>query len=486
MKLEQIVEEIKDILLEVKGNLDLEISSICCDSRKVQKGSLFIAVKGHNLNGDDFICEAIESGAVVIATESSLTLPVATLQVKNSYEALAKIAEFFHEKPASAFDLIGVTGTNGKSSTVYILDAILKASGYCTGMIGTIINRIADREEASNLTTPDALSLQNLFSEMRDSQVKKVSLEVSSHALSQHRTGTVAFKTAVFTNLTQDHLDYHGDMENYFLAKRKLFDEFLDQSGCAIINTDDSYGEKLFKSLQNSNAFSVGKSADCDYRISSIKHGKTGSSFTLSGKAKNLDIQTSLCGDFNIYNSALAVAAAWQNGVSDESIQKALKAFSGVPGRLEMFSSSTGLRVFVDYAHTPDALEKALVSIKNLGENLYCVFGCGGDRDKSKRPLMAKAAEQHADKIWITDDNPRTEKSEAILEEIKKGFTSLENVRQQADRYSAINEAIAEMNVKDVLLVAGKGHEDYQIYGTKKTAFCDRQAVKEILGKISA
>lgn len=486
MKLEQIVEKINDILLEVKGNSDIEISSVCCDSRKVKKGSLFIAVKGHNLNGDDFISEAIKSGAVAIVTESSLTFSVPVLRVKNSYEALASIAEVFHGKPASSFDLIGVTGTNGKSSTVYIIDAILREAGFCTGMAGTIKNRIADKEETSNLTTPDALSLQQLFSQMRESNVQKASLEISSHALSQHRTGTVPFKTAVFTNLTQDHLDYHGDMENYFAAKRMLFDKFLHESGSAVINTDDPYGKELYESLNGEKVFSVSCTPDSDYQISSMGFDPEGSSFTLSGEGKSLEIKTKLCGTFNIYNVALAVVAAWQNGVDDKTVIQALKNFSGVPGRLEMFSSKKGQRVFVDYAHTPDALEKALAAVKELGERLFCVFGCGGDRDKTKRPLMAQAAANLADEIWITDDNPRTEDSSAILEDIKKGFISLDNVHEQPNRYKAIQEAVIQMNVKDVLLVAGKGHEDYQIYGKEKTAFCDRQAVKEILGKLSA
>lgn len=486
MKLGQIVDEVKDILLEVNGSTDQEISSICCDSRKVKPGSLFIAVKGSVLNGDDFISEAIKSGAVALATESSLSFPVPTLRVTNSYEGLARIAETFHAKPAEKMDLIGITGTNGKSSTVYILDAILSGAGICTGMIGTIQNKIAGESEASTYTTPDALSLQNLFERMVEKNVKKVSLEVSSHALSQHRTGSASFKTAVFTNLTQDHLDYHGDMNSYFQAKRKLFDDFLHESGVAIINIDDEYGKKLFDSCSSVKTLSVGRSSSAQYQITNISQDSFGSSFTLNCEGKDLKLKTKLCGLFNIYNAALAAVAALHNGVPEDSLQNSLETFAGVPGRLEMFRAKNGLRVFVDYAHTPDALEKALNALKDSGEKLFCIFGCGGDRDKGKRPLMAKAAESLADKIWITDDNPRTESPKDILEDIKCGFKSLQNVREQSDRYKAVEEAVSEMSDRDVLLVAGKGHEDYQIYGTEKRAFCDRKAVKEILGKISA
>ena len=486
MKLEQIVDEVKDILLEVNGNLNQEILSICCDSRKVKKGSLFVAVKGNKLNGDDYISDAINSGAVAVASESCLSLSVPFLQVKNSYAALSRVAEVFHGSSANAFDLIGVTGTNGKSSTVYILDALLSSAGFCTGMVGTISNKIAGFEEKTEYTTPDALSLQDLFARMKEAKVEKVSLEVSSHALSQHRIGSVPFKTAIFTNLTQDHLDYHGDMESYFQAKRKLFDEFLDDSGTAIINIDDAYGMKLFLSFDSDRAVSVGCSVNAQYRIESISQETLGCTFTLSYEGKQLILKTMLGGLFNVYNAALAVVAALQHGVSEDDIRKSLEGFQGVPGRLEMFTALNGLRVFVDYAHTPDALEKALKAIKGSGVKLFCVFGCGGDRDKRKRPLMAQAVEKQADRIWITDDNPRTEDAEKIQADIKQGFASLENVRQQPDRYKAIEEAVSAMTPLDVLLVAGKGHEDYQIYGSEKIEFCDRKAVTEILGRLSA
>ena len=486
MILGQIVDDLKDILLEIKGSLELEITSVCCDSRKVQPGSLFVAVKGHKFNGEDFISEAIKMGAVAVAAESPLSLSITSIQVSSSYSALACIAETFHGKPAEKMDLIGVTGTNGKSSTVYMIDALLKGSSYTTGMLGTIQNRIGSRTESAELTTPDALSLQALFVEMLKESVEKVSLEVSSHALSQHRVGSVPFKIAVFTNLTQDHLDYHGNMESYFAAKRKLFDEFLDDSGTAIINIDDQYGKKLFHSCSSKDKVAVGQSSEADFIISDIEQKESGLSFSLTVDENKISFSTHLSGLFNVYNSALAIVSALKSGVSLESIQKSLCTFEGVPGRMEMFKSAQGHRVFVDYAHTPDALEKALAGLKGLGERLICLFGCGGDRDKGKRPLMAQAAEEHADQIWITDDNPRTESSDQILDDIKAGFKTLDKIHVESDRYKAIESAVNFMTAKDVLLVAGKGHEDYQIYGHKKTPFCDRSLVKEILGKISA
>ena len=486
MNLGQIVEGIKNILLETHGKTDVEISSICSDSRKVKPGTLFVAVKGSQLDGDDFIGEAIQKGAVAVASESSLSLQVPLLKVKNSYQALSGIAEAFYQYPAREFDLVGVTGTNGKSSTVFILDAIFSAAGLKTGMIGTICNRIAGENQKADYTTPDALSLQALYKEMKAANVQKLSMEVSSHALAQYRVGTVAFKTAVFTNLTQDHLDYHGSMQDYFEAKKRLFSDFLHTSGKAVINIDDEYGEKLAGGIQESQLVKVGQAANADYRISSISYGRTQSEFTLTAGEKPLTIKTSLTGEFNIYNVALAAAAALENGISPKDLTQALESFSGVPGRLEMIVGKAGQRVFVDYAHTPDALEKVLSTLKGKGERLFCIFGCGGDRDKTKRPIMARAVEKYADQIWITDDNPRTEASENILEDIKCGFTSLLNVRVQSDRYKSIYEAINSMNKNDVLLVAGKGHEDYQIYGHEKKYFCDRKVVAEVLEKVCA
>ena len=487
MTLKQIVEGIKDILLENRGkNKAAEIISVCCDSRKVVPGTLFIAVKGTQFDGDDFIGEAIRKGAVAIASESSLSLSIPSLKVTNSYQALSRISEVFYGKPAESFDLIGVTGTNGKSSTVYILDAIFCEAGKKTGMVGTICNRIAGKDEVAWLTTPDALSLQELFLRMKEAKVSKLSMEVSSHALTQYRIGSIPFKTALFTNLTQDHLDYHGDMNSYFEAKKKLFYEFLHESGKAIINIDDQYGKELAKGVNEAQLISVGQETTADYQISDILYHRTGTQFQLSYKEGALNLNSSLTGEFNVYNVALAVAAALENSISPELVVKALKSFNGVPGRLEMFTSKKGHRVFVDYAHTPDALEKVLVALKGLGNRLYCIFGCGGDRDKTKRPLMASVAELNADEIWITDDNPRTEEPLEILNDIKAGFKSLNEVHIQQDRYKSILEAIETMSSEDVLLVAGKGHEDYQIYGKEKKSFCDRSAVKEILEKVCA
>jgi len=486
MNLEQIVVGIKNILLENNGNTATEISSICCDSRKVVSGSLFIAIKGYQFDGDDFIGEAIQKGAVAIASESSLSLSVPCLKVSNSYQALSKIAEIFYGEPAREIDLIGVTGTNGKSSTVYILDAIFSEAGITTGMIGTICNRINGRDEKASFTTPDALSLQSIFSKMKESNVEKLSMEVSSHALAQYRVGSIPFKTALFTNLSQDHLDYHKSMDCYFEAKRKLFSEFLHESGKAIINIDDDYGEKLAESIDTFQLVSVGQEPEAYYRIANISYTRTHSEFTLVSKDLSLTLKTQLTGEFNIYNVALSVVAALENGVQSEVIIRALENFKGVPGRLELMLGKKGQRVFVDYAHTPDALEKVLLTLKGKGERLFCLFGCGGDRDKTKRPLMASVVEKYADKIWVTDDNPRTEESAQIIEDIKAGFKTLEKVKVQADRYKSIYEAIEDMNTEDVLLVAGKGHEDYQIYGNEKKYFCDRSVVKEILEKVCA
>ena len=486
MTFQHIVDHLGGLLLNTKGKKEVEITSVSCDTRKLEPGAVFIAVKGIEFNGENFVNEAIKKGAVAVVAESSLSLSIPFIKVSSSYRALSRIAETFYGHPASHFEMTGITGTNGKSSTAFILDYILRKNGFSTGMTGTIFNRINEHTEPSELTTPDAVSIQKLFCKMKTANVSKLVMEVSSHALLQHRTGTVPFKTAVFTNLTRDHLDYHGSMENYFAAKKMLFDEFLHESGKAVINIDDEYGRILAYQLNEKGRISVGQSMDADYRIANINYDREKTEYDLIFKGEKLHLVQKLTGEFNVYNSALAVAAAMAQGVSGRQAASALENFSGVPGRLELFTAENGKRVYVDYAHTPDALQKVLSSLKEDKTKLFCIFGCGGDRDKTKRPQMAKAVESFADEIWLSDDNPRKEDPAAIFNDILQGFEDPDRVHLQHSRKEAVKEAVSQMGCDDVLLVAGKGHEDYQIYGKKKQPYCDRQTVREILRGESA
>ncbi len=481
MKLEQFVEHLGDNLLKSSVNRQNEVFGVTCDSRRVKKGDIFVAIKGDAFNGEEFIEEALEKGAALIVSESPNS---SGLQVSNAYRAYSCLAELFAGMPAKNLSLIGITGTNGKSSTAFILESILCDAGISTGVIGTIHNRFGNKVETSTLTTPDALVLQSLFSRMKKASVKTVVFEVSSHALSQYRLGSVSVNTAIFTNLTHDHLDYHGDMEAYYLAKKKLFVEFLNEDGTAIINVNDEYGQRLVKDIDCRKVVTVGNNGD--FQLLNVECGRLNSSFRLKSEKYELAVKVPLQGQFNVMNAALAIVAALQNDVSPDTIVESLKTFPGVPGRLEMFVGEHGQRVFVDYAHTPDALEKALETLKPLADKVICIFGCGGDRDKSKREAMASVAETFADFVIVTDDNPRTENPKGIIDDILLGFKEKSGFMVEGDRYKAIEIGIGRIGESDVLLVAGKGHEDYQIYGTEKQKFCDRSVVKEILGRISA
>ena len=484
MNLLQLVDHLGDNLQENHLTEKHNVWGVTCDSRKITPGTIFVAIKGAQFNGEDFITQAFEKGAPFIVSESSHD-NIEYLKVNNAYQAMSSLAEIFAGLPASELELIGITGTNGKSSTTFILEHILCSSGIKTGVIGTIHNRFGDIVETANMTTPDPVNLQQLFIRMRDEDIKSVVMEVSSHALAQHRIGSLPVKTAIFTNLTQDHLDYHGDMESYFAAKRLLFDEFLHESGFAIVNIDDASGAILAKSLNPENLISVGFQK-AEFQIHNVIADRLNTSFELISKSEKLKISVPLQGDFNVMNTALASVAALKQGVSAEEVEKSLQSFPGVPGRLELFCGVDGRRVYVDYAHTPDALEKVLETLKPLGKKLICLFGCGGDRDKTKRPKMAAAAERLADLVIVTDDNPRTEDSKTIITDISQGFKKLQLVQVEADRYKAIEHGISLTGPDDIFLVAGKGHEDYQIYGKETLSFCDRTTVKELLERISA
>ena len=478
MKLKEILASVQEIIVSENFNQSTDVKGISSDSRQIKPGYIFVAIKGALSNGEDFIDQAISNGAIAIVAQSEINVQCSFIQVKNSYLALALLAEDFQGHPAADLKLIGLTGTNGKSSSSFILEHILHFNKVKTGVLGTIHNRFAETVEDSKLTTPDALTLQSLLLRMKDAHVETVVMEVSSHALEQYRCGLANFSLALFSNLTQDHLDYHGDMESYYQSKKKLFTEGLNESGTALINIEDEYGARLFEEIK-CNKLSIG--SDGDYQISAIVQNRNSLTYTLSFAGEETLMQVPLLGEFNVMNSALAVAAAHQCGISFQQSYQALHEFSGIPGRMEFFESVCGKRIFVDFAHTPDALEKVLITLKELDATVHCLFGCGGDRDRSKRKLMAQAVDVHADYIYLTDDNPRSEDPQQIFADVLKGLSDAPKVYRQHDRRAAIKYAFEQMGHHDILLIAGKGHEEYQIYGKERIAYSDRQVVCELL-----
>ena len=480
MKLKACLESLQDNFLQVSDASEQEIIDITTDSRQVKKGSLFIAIQGSVSNGEDFISQAVANGCIAVIAENDYQLSCISIKVKDAYLATSQLAEFLHEYPAKSLNLIGITGTNGKSSIAMLIYWLLKQNGVVSGLSGTIETSFGDVKKSSTMTTPDAMSFQRILKEMKSSAVSHVVLEVSSHALSQHRTGTHAFKTAIFTNLTQDHLDYHQDMNDYFAAKFRLFKELLSESGKAIVNIDDEYGKKIFGSLEKEQVITVSSHQSADVQISNISCGFSGTIFDLKIGAENYKVNSPLLGEFNVMNLVQAFIALELEGISIERSLELIQDFPGVPGRMQVFKKKHKM-VVVDYAHTPDALEKALSCLRPLTVELHCLFGCGGDRDISKRSLMGQVAEQYSDRLWLTDDNPRTESSESIVEDILGGVQEPQKVKVELDRARCIQHAVEALSQEGILLVAGKGHEDYQIYGTEKRRFCDKETVMKVL-----
>ena len=484
MNLSSCLEVLQGNLLNSPEAINQKISSIEIDSRKVKTGSLFVAIKGTKSNGEDFIPQAEQNGCVAVVAENSVDFKGSSIQVKDTYLAAAQLAEYQYESPAESMDLIGVTGTNGKTSVSMMIHWLLEKSGRKAGLSGTVFISYGNVQESSEMTTPDALSFQKMLFEMKQHGVETVCLEVSSHALSQHRVGTYPFKTAIFTNLTQDHLDYHDDMDDYFSAKARLFTELLGEKGKAVINVDDEYGKRLARSIAADRLISVGLCGSVDYKIKNIESTFNGIKFEIEKEGKIFSVKSPLIGRFNAFNLVQVIAALELEGIPLSESVKLLEGFPGVPGRMQVFVRENKM-VVVDYAHTPDALEKALTALKPLTSKLHCIFGCGGDRDNSKRSLMGEVASKYVDQLWLTDDNPRTEASEKIIEDILSGIAESSHVNIEQDREACIQKAVLGLDEGEILLVAGKGHEDYQIYGSEKKAFCDRAVVSKYLEELA-
>jgi UDP-N-acetylmuramoyl-L-alanyl-D-glutamate--2,6-diaminopimelate ligase len=475
---------------ELRGDGATTVTDVVLDTRDVGPGTLFCCVPGARADGHDFAAKAVELGAAALCVEHPVHLDgdpgVPQLVVAAVRPALPTLAAAFWGHPSRRLDLVGVTGTNGKTTTTYMLEAIARAAGLVPGVIGTVEVRIGDERRAVVRTTPEAPDLQRLLAEMADSGVGLAAMEVSSHGLAIGRVDATSFKVAVFTNLTQDHLDFHPDMEDYFGAKARLFTPAL--AGAGVVNVDDPYGRRLASSA-GVPTVTVGTGPEADWRATDVVASLAGTSFTVASPAGSVPVRLALAGQFNVANALGALAAADRLGIDLGTAVAGLEALTGVPGRFERVDAGQPFTVLVDYAHTPDSLENSLVSARAVagGGRVLVAFGCGGDRDRAKRPLMGEIAGRLADLVVVTSDNPRSEVPAAIVDEVAAGARRTAApgaLHVEVDRRSAIRQVLAAARPGDVVLVAGKGHEQGQEFaGGHKLPFDDRVvAHQELLG----
>jgi UDP-N-acetylmuramoyl-L-alanyl-D-glutamate--2,6-diaminopimelate ligase len=486
MKLRELLRDVH--VHEVRGSDDVDITGVTADSRLVRKGFVFVAIPGTQQDGAKFIAPAVEKGAAAVIIGNAAEVGGATqIRVDDPRAALAVIAANFYSRPAEKLSLIGVTGTSGKTTTTKMIESIFDATGEPAGLIGTIEYRAGDERLNADRTTPDAVVLQEWFAKMVKANVRHAVMEVSSHALALKRTYGVPFAAAVFTNLSRDHFDFHKDFEDYYGAKRILFDQIDRSRKTAVVNIDDQYGRRLCDEI-GSAAFKFGRADGADIRPAkdfevSVR-GLRGDIITPKGKIR---VESRLIGLPNLYNWLGAIGAAIVVGIPTSAIEKGIRNLPSVRGRFERVDAGEGPTVIVDYAHKPDALEKLLHAVREVaGERrIVVIFGCGGDRDKGKRPLMGEIAGKLADMTILTSDNPRSENPETILDEIEKGMKSTKDARYAriADRRRAIAEAVSEAADDDVIIIAGKGHESYQVVGDQIVHFDDREEAELALKK---
>lgn len=479
MKLVQLIKNINCKI--VQGCADTEVNAVQYDSRKVGRGDLFVCITGFQTDGHKYAKSAIEKGASVIVAEhmaEGMENSGASIVItENTRKALALISAAYYDNPSEKINVIGVTGTNGKTTTTYLIKTILDSLGYKTGVIGTIGNMIGKRTLHADRTTPESLELQELFSEMSCEGVSFAVMEVSSHSLALDRVTGVKYSTAIFTNLTQDHLDYHKTMENYMKAKGILF----SMAEKAVINIDDAAGAYM-RSVAKGLVMTTGiESESADLRAENISVTAEGVSYTLDYEGRQYPVKLNIPGRFSIYNSLGAIGACLLNGIKMEDILKGLSLNEGVPGRFQAVPNNLGITAIVDYAHTPDGLENILETAHEFAKGkIITVFGCGGDRDRTKRPIMAEIVGKLSDFAIITSDNPRTENPASILDDVEVGMIPTKcPYHKIVDRREAINEAIRMARKDDVVIIAGKGHEDYQIFADKTIHFDDVEEVKK-------
>ena len=462
----------------------LSVSGVACHSKQVKPGDLFVAVKGADADGAAYIPEALKHGAKVIVSERDFPSDPKTVKVivPDARKVLAWVCHRFYETPSETLTVIGITGTNGKTTVAHLVESLLKEAGFGVGLIGTIAHRVGDREIPAQNTTPGALEIQSLLSQMVHAASHYAVMEVSSHALDQQRVTSVKFQTAVFTNLTHDHLDYHHTEEAYFQAKRRLFAS-LDKEATSILNADSPYCGRI-KEATRANCLTYGfqKKADLSLDSSSFKKHAESVSFDCFTPGGTLHITSHLIGNHNLYNVLAAVGVGLSQGIPLETIQEGIAHVTSVAGRLEKIEAGQSYAVYVDYAHTEDALRVVLLSLREFTPGrLLVVFGCGGDRDRTKRPRMAEVVARSSDWAVVTSDNPRSEDPKKILKEVETGFPGSFNYHLEEDRARAIESALLEAKRGDTVLIAGKGHETTQVFKDQTIDFDDRKIAYDIL-----
>jgi len=487
MELTQLLNSVH--VIQVIGNVQRkDVASIVYDSRKVTKTSLFVAIKGFNTDGHKFILEAISKGALAIVLENNDAVPedifihqgIAKVLVSDSRIALAELSNYFFKEPSKKLKLIGITGTNGKTTTSYFMKNILETSGNKVGLTGTIANYIGNEKVDSSLTTPEANDMNELLFRMYKHGCSYAVMETSSHSLFLKRTYNLNFGAGIFTNISSDHLDFHGSFENYLNAKKILFDS-LSNSAFGIYNIDDINSISI---INNSKAklFSYGITAGADFLLKNIQFDLNGTNFTIEFKGNSYNAGTSLVGDFNALNAGAAFATTVLFGINEEEAIEGIKNTPQVPGRFEIIGKGSK-KVIVDYSHTADSLEKTLIAIRKIVKDknpVYTVFGCGGNRDKTKRPVMGRIASEYSTKAIITSDNPRFENPYEIIEEIRKGI-SKDNYEEIEEREKAIEKTIRNSENNAIILIAGKGHECYQEINGIRNHFSDRETAERYL-----
>ena len=489
--------ELIECLKPVKNStpdIKLEFTGVSQDSRKILEGNIFVCVEGEKFDGHKFASQAAEKGAALLVSQKPLSEEINCpyIVVEDTQFAIACLSSHFHGCPSKALDLIGVTGTNGKTTVTHLVETIFEKTGESCALIGTLGNRLSsdDSYEETDYTTPQAPELQQGLRNIADKNIKKVVMEVSSHSLDQHRVTECEFAGAVFTNLTQDHLDYHITMENYFKAKAKLLNLLKKPSNkYAVINIDDKYFSRLPGLIPEDTikVLTYGVENEADIQAIDIKFSINGAEFMCKTPLGTEKVQLQLAGMFNVYNVLAAIGVGIAEGIDLKTVLRAVEEVPCIPGRFEVVSKEP--LVIIDYAHTPNGLENILSAAKKLvpeDGKLVCVFGCGGDRDVTKRPQMGAIAEKICDKIVITSDNPRTEDQQQIITDILTGIQELDSSKfiVEIDRTIAIEQALYNSKPKDVIVVAGKGHEDYQIIGNEKIHFDDKEEVKKALVKM--
>ncbi len=486
MKLKQIIAEVGDI--DAEKVADRDISGIAYDSRRVTPGMIFVAIPGRNVDGHEYISKAISRGAaaVICQSDSVGTSRADVIRVPDSRLALARTAAAFYAHPSAQLDVVGVTGTNGKTSVSFMVKHILENAGHSTGLLGTVRYEIGERSIPAQRTTPEALEIQQMMRQMLRAGCSACVMEASSHGLEQNRVEQVEFNVGVFTNLTAEHLDYHGDLESYYRAKRKLFEALRagKKSAGGVANIDDPYGERLVAELHDLDFLTYGRSSKADLRMLGVSVSAEATQFEFMVAGDRIRCRLPVIGRYNAANALAAIGAAMRLGIAPEAAARALESMTVVPGRLERVDAGQKFNVYVDYAHTDDALVKALETVREVTSGRVLVlFGCGGDRDAGKRARMGAAAARLSDLTVITSDNPRSENPDAIANQIVDGFAAIrtEGLLVELDRARAIQEIIWLAEPGDAVLIAGKGHETYQEFENTVVPFDDRVHAREAL-----